>query len=56
MGRRVKTLIDENAKPGVNTARWNGTNDDNINCPSGVYFARLQIRQSSTTAKILLLK
>ncbi len=56
MGRNVKTIIDKILEPGLNTARWDGTNDGNKNCPSGVYFARLQTRQSSKTAKILLLK
>ncbi|UCC79797.1 MAG: T9SS type A sorting domain-containing protein [Candidatus Zixiibacteriota bacterium] len=56
MGRKVKTLIDETARAGLNTARWNGTNEDNKNCPSGVYFARLEAGVVSKTAKMVLLK
>jgi photosystem II stability/assembly factor-like uncharacterized protein len=56
MGRKVKTLINQIVESGPNTVRWDGTNDNDQTCPSGVYFARLKAGGSSTTTKMLLLK
>jgi hypothetical protein len=38
LGRRVKTLLDENHSAGYFTVRWSGDNDFNIKVSSGIYF------------------
>jgi photosystem II stability/assembly factor-like uncharacterized protein len=50
LGMRVAVLVDEVRKAGSYTERFNAAN-----LPSGVYFARLQAGQYSTTRKLLLM-
>lgn len=59
LGREVTSLVNEELRPGTYTRKWNGGN-----MPSGVYFCRLFIRQTSggqagsftQTRKMLLLR
>jgi len=59
LGREVATLVNENKQSGSYTVQWNAAN-----FPSGVYFYRLQARQTSggqagsfvETKKLILLK
>jgi hypothetical protein len=41
-GQKVKTLLNEDLKKGKHQIKWNGTNNNNKNCSSGVYFYRLK--------------
>lgn len=53
-GRRVRTLIDQDAAAGSFTARWDGTADSGAMVGKGVYFARLAAGGQTTQKKIVL--
>jgi flagellar hook assembly protein FlgD len=56
-GRIVKHLL-RNKKQSVNNyyVRWDGTNNDNKNVASGVYFAVISAKGFVDSQKIILLK
>lgn len=56
LGRRVKTLIDEQMHAGEHRATWNGTNDANVAVASGVYFYKLKAGDATKTLKMLLVR
>lgn len=41
LGRKVRTLVDGKKEVGRHTINWNGKDDTNNDCPSGLYFARI---------------
>ncbi len=45
LGKEIETLVNENLKPGTYEAAFDGSN-----YPSGVYFYRLTINHSGTSA------
>jgi hypothetical protein len=51
LGRRVKTLMDEQLQAGVHNVRF-----DAADYPSGIYFARLETKNATKSIKMLLLK
>lgn len=51
LGREVRTLVNENLKPGVYEADFNASD-----LPSGVYFYKLDAGEFSETNKMILLK
>ncbi len=52
-----KTLTDEKYPKGKHSLIWNGTNDENQNVGSGVYFYKLNVNgKNITVKKCLLLK
>jgi len=46
-GRLIRTLVDEEQKPGFYTATWNGRDSSGRQVASGVYFYRLTARQAN---------
>ncbi len=56
LGKRVKTLVQENLAPGVHTVQWDSR--DNLGRPvaSGVYLYRLDMGEFSQTRKMVLMK
>lgn len=42
-GKRVKTLLSSTLAPGFYEVEWNGNDERNINCASGLYFCRLHV-------------
>jgi len=52
-GRKVKTLVDEVMKPGMNTIDWNGRDDNGQQVASGVYFCRLEAENISRVQKVV---
>ncbi len=61
LGRRVRTLIDDEKPAGFYTVQWDGVNDRGVQAASGLYFYRIESkgvdRQSFVvTKKMLLLK
>jgi hypothetical protein len=56
LGQKVKTLVDEQMNPGVYLVDWNGTDDENNQVSSGVYFYRMQAGDFSEIKKMVLLK
>lgn len=55
-GQRVKTLINEHKTAGQHSVVWNGTDDNNRNVSSGVYFYRMRNGEFSSTKKMILMK
>jgi serine protease AprX len=56
LGQRVKTIYQGQSVAGINTFRWDGTNEQGIHTATGVYFARLKTPQTIRSIKMLYLK
>ncbi len=56
IGQKVVTLYQGSATRGQYTTRWNGTNQNGQNVPSGVYFGVLKSASFNQTIKMMLLK
>lgn len=56
LGRKVKSLINEERSAGYHTVEWNGLNDENTVAPSGVYFVRMVSDKFSAVRKIMMMK
>ncbi len=56
LGQTVKTLVSGQMDAGYHTARWNGTNENGSQVPSGVYFFRLSTDNFTKTNKMILLR
>lgn len=55
LGRRVRTLLNENAEPGNYALFWDGRNDNGQAVASGVYFARLLINGEAQQVRSMVL-
>jgi flagellar hook assembly protein FlgD len=55
-GQRVKTLINTNQEAGYHSVIWNGTDTNNRNVASGVYFYRLSNPTKTISKRMLLMK
>ena len=55
-GRLVRTLLQTTQGPGRHPVIFDGTDDNNENLASGVYFARVHAGEWSQVEKISLLK
>ena len=56
LGRRVRTLSEGPAQPGVYTATWDGRNADGTPASSGVYVVRMQAGSFVATRRIVLVR
>ena len=56
LGRRVKTLVNEQRHAGEHRVTWNGANDANVSVASGVYFYKLKAGDLTKTQKMLLIR
>ena len=56
LGRTVKELIDKQVDRGYFSCNWDGTNDDGLSMPSGIYYISVQYRNMNRYSKVLLLK
>nr|MBN2278818.1 T9SS type A sorting domain-containing protein [candidate division Zixibacteria bacterium] len=56
LGRRVRTLINEEKPAGVYRVEWDGCDDSRRTVASGLYFYRLSADRQSQCRKMLLLK
>lgn len=56
LGQKVKTLFNDLAKIGLNTANWNGKNENGTDVSSGVYYYVLKIGEENLSRKMILLK
>ncbi len=55
-GQKVKQLINEHKESGHHTIKWNGTDENNKNVGSGVYFYKIKTKKSSLINKMIMLK
>jgi len=55
-GQAVKTLLDENIPAGLKNLTWDGTDQKNASVASGVYFYRVETKDSVINNKMLLMK
>ncbi len=55
-GRLVRTLVDEERRPGAHAAIWHGRDDHGGELASGVYFYRLEIGEFRVGRTMVLLK
>jgi hypothetical protein len=56
LGREVRTIINDNMKPGNYTIEWNGKNNFGHSVSSGTYFYRIITNKFIQTKKMLLMK
>lgn len=56
MGRKIKTLVDENQTSGTYQVTWDGKNDQGVSVSSGIYFYRIKAGDFVQTRKMSLLK
>jgi subtilisin family serine protease len=54
MGRRLKTVLQEDATPGGHGPVWSGDDDHGRPVPGGVYFARLMTPDGTRTIRLML--
>jgi hypothetical protein len=55
-GQKVKTLVDEYQDAGSYRVNWNGTNDNNQQLSSGIYFYKMDSGRYTSTKKMILMK
>ncbi len=55
-GQKVKKLVNEQKESGHHTIKWNGTDENNKNVGSGVYFYKVKTEKSSLIDKMIMLK
>ncbi len=55
-GQKVTTLVSEQQEAGNHSVVWNGRDEANKACSSGIYFYRLETGSHSETRKMLLLQ
>ncbi|MGE5354537.1 MAG: carbohydrate binding domain-containing protein [Acidobacteriota bacterium] len=56
LGRKVKSLFDQNQPRGVYTIRWEGKDDNNEEVSSGIYFMSLKSGNFVEIKKLVMLK
>jgi hypothetical protein len=56
LGKRVKTLLDEQKKAGSYGVVWDGKDDQGKEVASGIYFCNLKVGEFCESKKMLLLK
>lgn len=55
-GRLVRRLVQRVVTPGTRIVVWDGTNDEGVTMPSGIYFYQLRGGPEVQTRKMTLLK
>jgi hypothetical protein len=56
IGREVRTLVHQQQPEGQYAVKWNAVDDEGSVLPSGMYVARLKVRDEVATKKLLLMK
>ncbi len=56
LGRRVKSLIDGDRKPGYHTCQWDGRTEDGIAVTSGIYYYVLSAGQMKVKRKLAVIR
>ena len=55
-GKRVRTLVDQPQNNGTYRTRWNGTNVNGCQVPTGVYYCQITAGPLSATKKLIYVK
>ena len=55
-GQKIRTLVNSEEEAGVYNVVWDGTNDEGITVPSGIYFSKFATGDYSSTMKMVLMK
>jgi len=55
-GQKVKILVNETLESGNHTVIWNGTDDNNKQVSSGIYFYKMKTDNHEETKKMILMK
>ncbi len=55
-GVKVKTLVNEHLQEGIHTATWYGTDSQNRQVASGIYFIQLETETQTFTEKALIVR
>lgn len=55
-GQLVKSLVHEKQSSGKHSIVWNGRDESNTSCASGVYLYRLKAGEALITRKMILMK
>lgn len=56
LGEKVRTLVDQDQRPGAYQISWNGLDDDGNRASSGLYIYRLTAGASHQTQRMILLR
>jgi len=56
LGRRVKSLLEQNQNPGSYTIRWDALDNYGLNCATGVYFCSLTANNKRVIRKFILIR
>ncbi len=56
MGKKVRTLYDENFPAGIFSATWDATSDKGVRVASGIYFYNLKGENINLTRKMVLMR
>ncbi len=56
LGRRIKTLADEDYSQGEHLLRWDGSNENGFTVSSGIYYLKIGSKNNIITAKLILIK
>ena len=51
VGRRVRTLVNDDVKPGYYTTKWDGKDEQGKKIANGVYFIRLEVNAHGQDAR-----
>ena len=55
-GKLIKILVDERKAPGFYSVLWEGSKENGLEAPSGIYISRLNINGNAKTRKMILAK
>ena len=52
LGRKVKSLVNENLTPGYYNAEWNGTDENGRSVGTGVYYVKMTAQSSDAAGRV----
>jgi len=55
-GQKIKTLLDETMEIGGHSTIWNGTDSDDKQVASGIYFYKVSVNNTEQIKKMILIK
>ena len=55
-GKLVRTLVSGQMDAGIHTIRWDATDNNGLEIPTGVYFCKMKAGEFSAVSKLMLVK